>query len=163
MQKLSTITPPFLEILLIRYFLKLLACLGTPDHTQQKLTSMNVQLHAKNHCNNLNLPENTGNVLFWLLWASLGMPDHIQQKLHDQHVASMNLSLHQKNHFENSNLAEDIGDLWFQGAFSKIRYAWTHTTNITWLQPYCSFHEYLSTWKKALFLCYSVIFYSLLC
>ena len=51
------------------------------------------------------------------------MPDHIQQKLHDQHVASMNLLLHPKNHFENSNLAEDIGDLWFQGAFSKIRYA----------------------------------------
>ena len=79
---------PFLEVLLIYYFLTLLACTSMPDYTRQKLhdqtvASRNVQLHAKNQYSNLNLSENTGNLLFRTLWASPGMPNHIQQKLHD--------------------------------------------------------------------------------
>ena len=95
MLKLNKTTQTFLEVLLI-YYLAQMVCPGMPDHTLQKLhnqtvTSMNVQLHAKNQYNNLNLSENTGNSLFRTLWASLGIPNHIQQKCDDQDVASMNV------------------------------------------------------------------------
>ena len=86
MQKLNTITGPFLEILLICHFLTLLPCPCMPDHTQKKLqdqtvTFMNVQLNAKTQCNNINLLETTGDLLFRTLWASPGMPNHIQKKI----------------------------------------------------------------------------------
>ena len=68
MLKLNKNTQTFLEVLLI-YYLAQTAYPGMPDHTLQKLhnqtvTSMNVQLLAKNQYNNLNFSENTGNSLF---------------------------------------------------------------------------------------------------